>query len=112
MAFWFFRGLRRGVVTTRYPEVIDAWTRTLPTPPAFDSDRLTIDLAERLVAICPGDALTREQGELVVDLGACSACGRCIEEGAGVVKPSGVFELSSTQRATLIKPVPIRGGAS
>ncbi|HTZ63332.1 MAG TPA: hypothetical protein VMB51_04455 [Solirubrobacteraceae bacterium] len=112
MAFWFFRGVRRGIVTTRYPDVIDAWTQTLPTPPAFYSELLSTRLADHLVGICPAGALTRADRELVVDLGACSACGRCVEEGAGAVRPSGVFELSSTRRDRLLKRVPIRGDAS
>ena len=35
MTLWFIRGIRRGVVTTRYPAKPDASARYLPTPPAF-----------------------------------------------------------------------------
>ena len=35
MTLWFIRGLRRGVVTTRYPARPDASAASLPTPPAF-----------------------------------------------------------------------------
>jgi heterodisulfide reductase subunit A-like polyferredoxin len=111
MAYWFLRGLGHGIVTTRYPKAIDVWTQTLPTPPAFHSDRLTLALADRLVAVCPSRALAREADELVVDLGACTACGRCIDEGRGAVEASGVFELASTSRERLVKRVRIGGGA-
>ena len=36
MALWFLRGVRRGVVTTRYPTEVDSWTAQLPTPPHSD----------------------------------------------------------------------------
>lgn len=110
MAFWFLRGLRRGVVTTRYPKVVDSWVAMLPTPPVFEPRRLTTGMADRLVALCPSGALRREGGDLVVDLGACTACGRCIAEAGGAARPGGVFELSATRREDLVKRVPIEGG--
>jgi hypothetical protein len=111
MALWFLRGLRKGIVTTRYPAELDAWTRTLPTPPTFRSELLTSELADRLVRICPSRALARDGDQLTVDLGACSGCQRCVEEGGGVVEASGVFELATAQRERLIKRVAIRGGS-
>ena len=101
MAFWFYRGLRRGIATTRYPKTVDAWARALPSPPAFHSARLTVELVDRLIDECPGGALSREQRELLVDLGRCTGCGRCIEIGGGAVQPSGEFELATSDRAAL-----------
>jgi ferredoxin-like protein FixX len=111
MAFWFYRGLRKGVATTHYPKTVDAWATVLPSPPAFHSARLTVELVDRLVAACPGAALSREQRELAVDIGRCTGCGRCMEIGGGAVEPSGEFELAATDRAALVKRVPIRGRA-
>lgn len=111
MAWWFFRGLGTGIVTTRYPAELDPWTETLPTPPAFASELLTPELADRLVAICPSRALAREADQLTVDLGACSSCQRCVEQGGGVVRPSGAFELATPRREQLVKRVEIRGGS-
>jgi hypothetical protein len=110
MAFWFYRGLRRGIATTDYPKAVDAWAVSLPSPPAFHSARLTPGLVDRLVAGCPSAALGREQAALIVDIGRCTGCGRCIELGGGAVRPSGEFELAASDRAALIKRVPIRGG--
>jgi len=107
MAFWFYRGLRRGIATTRYPKAIDAWAAALPSPPAFQSARLTVELVDRLVGVCPGGALARERRELVVDIGRCTGCGRCLEIGGGAVKPSGEFQLATPDRAALVKSVPI-----
>jgi dissimilatory sulfite reductase (desulfoviridin) alpha/beta subunit len=107
MTLWFFRGIRRGVVTTRYPAVVDSWAHDLPSPPAFDSHLLTEARADRLVLVCPSQALRKEGDELVLDLGACTGCGRCFGEG---VRPSGEFELTSRSRERLIKRILIGGG--
>jgi len=108
MAFWFYRGLRRGIATTGYPKTVDAWAAALPSPPAFHSAGLTIELVERLVAECPGAALSRDQRELLVDIGRCTGCGRCVAIGEGAVQPSGEFELATSDRAALVKREPIR----
>ena len=107
MTLWFLRGLRRGVVTTRYPARQDNSARDLPTPPAFAAGTIDRALADRLVAICPSRALWREDGELVYDVGACTACGRCREIAGQAIRPSSVFELSVTVRAHLIKRIPL-----
>lgn len=114
MAFWFVRGLRRGIVTTRYPRKDwterDDWATVLPSPPAFQPDRLSEALADHLVQVCPSHALMRAASTLLVDLGACTCCGRCVDEGAGAVRPSGFFELATRDRSCLVKTVPITGG--
>jgi hypothetical protein len=107
---WFLRGLRRGVVTTRYPRECDAWSQALPTPPRFDPELLTDELTQKLVDVCPARAIGREYRALVLDLGRCTGCGRCSEVGGRAVAPSGVFELAARERSDLIKRIPIRGG--
>jgi hypothetical protein len=108
MALWFYRGLRKGIATTRYPETIDPWADLLPSPPAFHSARLTIELADRLVEACAANALRREDHQLVIDAGRCTGCGRCFELGEGVAVASDEFLLASRDRGALIKRVPIR----
>ncbi len=109
MPLWTLRGLRRGVVTTRYPARPDPSAPLLPTPPAFRPDALTPGLADRLVAVCPSRALGRDGDTLVFDVGACTACGRCRAEAPGAVSASGEFELAATARAYLIKRIPLAG---
>ena len=118
MPLWFVRGLRRGVVTTRYPARPDDSAARLPTPPAFRPDRLTREVADRLVAVGPGPALSRQEkgdgevgGVLVFDVGACTACGKCAEAVPDAVTSSGEWELATTARSALIKTIPIRGAA-
>jgi hypothetical protein len=109
MPFWFARGLRRGVVTTRYPAGPDSSAALLPTPPAFRPRQLTRATADRLVAVCPSRALSRPDDALTFDVGRCTACGRCAEAAPDAVTPSGEFELATTARPALVKRIPILG---
>jgi len=113
MPLWFVRGLRRGVVTTRYPGRPDSSAADLPTPPVFRPEALTRDLADRLCMTCPSWALIRTGDVLIFDAGACTACGRCREVAPEAVTASGEFELATTDPAHLVKRIPLLGeGAS
>jgi ferredoxin len=108
MTLWFVRGIRRGVVTTRYPAWPDSSAAHLPTPPAFQPEALTRQAADQLIGTCPSGALRRDGGVLVYDVGACTACGRCAAEAPHAVTTSGEFELAATDRSVLIKRIPLR----
>ncbi len=112
MPLWFARGLRRGIVTTRYPARPDDSAASLPTPPAFRPAALTRQVAGRLCAACPNGALRRENDVLIFDVGACTACGRCADAAPEAVIPSGQFELATTARSALIKRIPLAGEAA
>jgi Ni,Fe-hydrogenase III small subunit/ferredoxin len=77
MIGWILRGLRCGVVTTRYPR---GRRDTLPTS---DSAIRVLDPTEAagpLEAICPtGAILVDARHELSVDRGRCILCGLCVE---------------------------------
>jgi formate hydrogenlyase subunit 6/NADH:ubiquinone oxidoreductase subunit I len=107
MPQWFVRGLRRGVVTTRYPAGPDPSARFLPVPPAFRAAAMTRQTAEALVRICPSAALTLAAGALVFDAGACTACGRCRALAPEAVVPGDEFELAAVTRTALIKQIPL-----
>jgi formate hydrogenlyase subunit 6/NADH:ubiquinone oxidoreductase subunit I len=114
MTLWFVRGIRRGIVTTRYPARPEETARFLPTPPAFRLRALTEATAGRLAQACPSGALhvvkgERDGGTLVFDVGRCSACGRCAAEAPQAVTSSGAFELAATSRSVLVKEIPLRG---
>jgi ferredoxin len=117
MPMWFLRGLRRGVMTTRYPDRPDPSAATLPTPPLFRPCTLSAEHADLLADICPSRALYRDGNMLVYDVGACTACGRCLDaaqddaaQGTGpdAVVPSGEFELAASNRSHLVKRIPLR----
>jgi len=105
MPLWFARGLRRGIVTTRYPARPDRSAAGLPTPPAFRAGVIDRRLADRLVTVCPSRALHRDGGVLAFDVGRCTACGRCQEAAPWAVTPSGEFELAGTSPAQFVKQI-------
>jgi hypothetical protein len=111
MPQWFVRGLRRGVVTTRYPKHSDPSAALLPSPPAFRARLLTRQMADDLVRSCPSRALARIGDTLVFDAGACTACRVCRELEPEAVTTSGQFELAATDRDALVKRIPLRGEA-
>lgn len=108
MTLWFIRGIRRGVVTTRYPARPDPSARFLPTPPVFRPEALTREIAGRLAAACPTRALRCGESVLIFDVGRCTACGNCAAEAPHAVASSGEFELAATDRSVLVKRIPLR----
>jgi ferredoxin-like protein FixX len=110
MPQWFVRGLRRGVVATRYPARPEPSARYLETPPTFRTAELTPAVADTLVQVCPSRALRRSADSLIFDVGACTACGRCREAVPAAVSTSGEFELAATRREALIKTIPLGTG--
>jgi Ni,Fe-hydrogenase III small subunit/ferredoxin len=81
VSIWVLRGLRDGVVTTRWPskpdDYADAWRGPArPLPAALSSDP---DAA--LEALCPTGAIAAERGGNVhVDQGKCILCGHCVAQ--------------------------------
>jgi Ni,Fe-hydrogenase III small subunit len=77
MSGWFLKGLRTGVVTTRYPAGEERAAGVSPGIP-IDGNRA---LAER----CPTGALSAADDGLAVDRGRCVHCFRCAR---GVERPA------------------------
>jgi len=113
MTLWFIRGIRRGVVTTRYPARPEESARYLPAPPVFRPEALSREVTNRVVAVCPSRALWLEEGRdravLVYDVGRCTACGRCVAAAPSAVSAGGEWELATMIRSVLIKRIPIGG---
>jgi Ni,Fe-hydrogenase III small subunit len=98
---WVTRGLRRGVVTTRYPakpdDYADSFPGTvLPSPGA----RYEPELAR----LCPTGALIDQDGTLAVDAGRCILCMRCVDARPDVVMVGGGSERSTLHREALVAP--------
>ena len=111
MPLWFARGIRRGIVTTRYPARPDSSAADLPTPPAFRAGAIDAPLADRLASVCPSQALRRDGAVLVFDVGRCTACGRCRDAAPQAVTASGEFELAATSRGHLVREIMLAPGA-
>src|ERR1700678_2095225 len=79
MSIWVLRGLRDGVVTTRWPDKPDAYADAWRGParpvtsPADPGD---------LTELCPTGAISVDP--VRVDMGRCILCGRCVAERPGV----------------------------
>lgn len=97
---WALRGLRNGVLTTRYPRRSDAY---------FDDFRNgveVIDLGrditpEELEETCPTGALSLEPA-ITVDRGACIACGRCVQRHPDIFAWRDGSDVATTSRQTLV----------
>jgi len=83
---WALRGLRDGVLTTRWPARSDGYFDTFPASVSVSrssepADRVQrAELADRHVLdeLCPTGALRAINGDVVLDTGACILCGRCV----------------------------------
>jgi Ni,Fe-hydrogenase III small subunit/ferredoxin len=100
---WVLRGLRNGVVTTRWPRRGDAYADGLRGPalvlvPAPDG-------AAGLPALCPTGAISYSPGEGIgLDQGGCILCGRCVAARPDVFAWSLGPAVGSLSRAALVVP--------
>ena len=106
MSPWVLRGLRGGVVTTRWPDrpdpYADGWrgpATVLDPHPAG-----AVDLA----ALCPTGAISSTtDGALRLDQGRCILCGRCVERRPDVFGWSrGTGSAALTRDGLVVPPVP------
>lgn len=79
---WVFRGLREGVVTTRWPRRADAYFDTWRGPARVTAD--PPGSPDDVEALCPVSAIARGPGGgLLLDQGRCVQCGRCVDAEPG-----------------------------
>ena len=102
MSIWVLRGLRDGVVTTRWPAKPDAYADAWrgPARPVDAPD--PADLAD-LTDLCPTGAISVDP--VRVDMGRCILCGRCVAERPGAFAWSeGATGPAALTREQLIIP--------
>src|ERR1700735_369693 len=73
---WALRGLRNGVVTTRWPARPDPYASAVRGPAAVLAQPADAD--GRLGRLCPTGAIRTSDGAVRVDQGGCVQCGRCV----------------------------------
>ena len=109
MSPWVLRGLREGVVTTRWPArpdpYADGWRGpAVPAVGAGSGD----DGGGRgagLVALCPTAAITTgADGALTVDQGRCVLAGRCVRERPDLFAWSAGIGSAALTRDALVVP--------
>ena len=76
MSIWVLRGLRDGVVTTRWPARPDAYADSWRGPATVHA---AAGPPDGLEALCPTGAIS-VAGGVRVDQGKCILCGRCVAE--------------------------------
>ena len=103
MSPWILRGLREGVVTTRWPARPDSCAQTWRGPATvIGSGR---GEAADLAALCPTGAIGSDAGgEVALDQGRCILCGRCVGERPDVFGWSAGVEAAALTRAGLVVP--------
>ncbi len=102
---WIPRGLREGIVTSRYPRRADGYEwgfrGAVVVHPSPEEDRRIAWAAEA----CPTDAISvAAPGAPRLDRGRCILCGRCAELCPEVFRFAPDFETSTPRREALVVP--------
>ncbi len=108
---WVFRGLREGIVTTRYPRRPDGYgdgyraavSVVAPHSRAPVDGRDATGADEDLVSLCPTGAI-RVDGRLRIDRGSCIVCGRCVEARPDLFVFEASPEVATLGRSALVVP--------
>jgi Ni,Fe-hydrogenase III small subunit/ferredoxin len=105
---WITRGLREGIVTTRYPRRPDGYgpafratATVVPRPPADSPADPTVT---EVIASCPTRAISADGPEVHLDRGGCIACGRCVEQAPDVFAFESSPEVATLGREMLVVP--------
>jgi Ni,Fe-hydrogenase III small subunit/ferredoxin len=102
---WALRGLRNGVVTTRWPSRPDEYAAATRGPAAIRAGRAGAAAAVDAAGLCPTGAISvTGQGELRVDQGRCILCGRCVTGRPDLFAWSEGPGTAAVTRAGLIMP--------
>lgn len=107
MMGWTWRGLRGGIVTTRYPSVSD------PMPETYRGRVDALDAAteeqQRGADVCPTRAIDPAPGHAVVNRRRCIQCGRCASAAPLAFKMSNAIDIGevvATQNVRQVKRFP------
>jgi Ni,Fe-hydrogenase III small subunit/formate hydrogenlyase subunit 6/NADH:ubiquinone oxidoreductase subunit I len=100
MLEWIFRGLRKGRVTTRYPNARE------PSPDGYRGrvDVLNDTTADAsLTDVCATGAITVDpRGRIALDRGRCILCGDCVRHAPDRFSFSPGYETASRSRERLV----------
>ncbi|MHB8621436.1 MAG: NADH-quinone oxidoreductase subunit NuoB [Chloroflexota bacterium] len=102
---WIVRGLRTGIVTTRYPRRPETMSGYRGRP-VIHPELCSFEDVRAAAEVCPTGAITARDGRGRLDLGLCIQCGRCAEavgDGAITIEPE--FELAVCDRGALVTDV-------
>lgn len=100
---WMTRGLRNGVVTTRFPRREDAYAASWPG--AVEArEGAPLEPTDGIADVCPTGAIRIDDGRVRIDRGLCILCGRCVRERPDVFAWSAGSRLATPLRDALVVP--------
>lgn len=100
---WVTRGLREGIVTTRYPRRSDGYGTSFQGHVVCASGA-TSDEVEAAAAACPTGAIALEAAGARLDRGSCILCGRCCDIAPRSFHFEPGFETAALRRRVLVVP--------
>ena len=104
MSPWVLRGLRDGVVTTRWPSRGDPYASGWRGPATVVSSAAAAG-ADGLITLCPTGAISAQPAAGVrLDQGKCILCGRCVAARPDVFGWSGGSGAAALTRGGLVVP--------
>ncbi len=102
---WIPRGLRDGVVTSRYPRRADGYGPDffghVEVAPGSGDDREAVSAA---AGACPTRAIALDGGRVRLDRGRCVLCGRCVALAPDTFRADPGFETAAFSRRALVVP--------
>ena len=101
---WIPRGLRDGIVTTRYPRRPDDYGPGFRGAITVEEGRHADPEPGALEAICPTGAISVSEGGPRLDRGRCILCGRCSQLHPDLFRSDAGLEHSALERGHLIVP--------
>jgi Ni,Fe-hydrogenase III small subunit/ferredoxin len=99
---WVLRGLRNGVVTTRYPGRSDEYADAFPG--AVQVRQPEVDPGPEVARVCPTGAIDYHDGRFTVDRGRCILCGLCVTAYPDIFFTDAGSELARAGRRALVVP--------
>lgn len=96
---WLFRGVRTGILTTRYPATQERLPDGFRGRPAIAAGAAVVAGEE----LCPTGAIRADNSHGFLDVGRCIQCGLCSQADGIELRPA--FELAQRRRSALIEPV-------
>jgi Ni,Fe-hydrogenase III small subunit/ferredoxin len=98
-----WRGIKTGVVTTRYPYAHETMSEGYIGQIDLRQDKLQPDVAETAEAQCPTGAIEAlPDGRIRLDRGRCICCGLCARLAPQMFVPVAAFETAVTNRNDLM----------
>ncbi len=99
---WVLRGLRHGVLTTRWPARPDEYARSSRGPAAILAGGLAA--AQNLSSLCPAGAISGSGPDVSLDQGRCVQCGRCVSARPELFGWSAGPAAAAIARSALVVP--------